>query len=82
MNRSHYIITGTSRGIGEEVAKRLLEKGYTVHGIPRGVSRALTQNKNYNHITFDLSHTLEIEKELTHESLLFCFKCICYAVCL
>lgn len=61
MNRSHYIITGTSRGIGEEVARRLLEKGYTVHGIARGVSSALTHYNNYNHIIFDLSHTLGIE---------------------
>lgn len=61
MHKRHFIITGTSRGIGEEVASRLLKKGDCVHGIARGVSNALTQYKNYNHITFDLSHTLEIE---------------------
>jgi len=56
MRRNHFIITGTSRGIGEQLAKMLLEQNHMVHGISRGDS-SLTEYQNYTHIHYDLSDT-------------------------
>lgn len=42
MSGSQFIITGTSRGIGEQLAYMLLEKGHDVHGIARGTSERLS----------------------------------------
>jgi benzil reductase ((S)-benzoin forming) len=50
-----FIITGASRGIGEAVAKSLLDHGDTVYGISRTESSVLGHHSNYNHISFDLS---------------------------
>jgi len=55
MRRNHFIITGTSRGIGEQLAKMLLEQNHMVHGISRGDS-SLTEYQNYTHIHYDLSN--------------------------
>ncbi|WP_018756639.1 SDR family NAD(P)-dependent oxidoreductase [Paenibacillus terrigena] len=60
MRRNHFIITGTSRGIGEQLAKMLLEQDHKVHGISRGDS-SLTEFQNYTHIHYDLSDTSGIE---------------------
>lgn len=61
MNTSHFIITGTSKGIGEQLAKRLLDDGHFVYGIARGQSEALADNPKYTHYCFDLSKTSDIE---------------------
>jgi benzil reductase ((S)-benzoin forming) len=61
VNKSFFIITGTSRGIGEQLAKVLLERGSYVTGIARGMSSILDQYEKYRHIQFDLSDTLNIE---------------------
>ncbi|WP_254450419.1 SDR family NAD(P)-dependent oxidoreductase [Cohnella herbarum] len=58
---SHFIITGTSRGIGEQVARMLLEKDHLVYGISRGKSNVLLNYSNFKPIHFDLSHILGIE---------------------
>ncbi|OPA81218.1 short-chain dehydrogenase [Paenibacillus selenitireducens] len=64
MSRRHFIITGTSRGIGEQLAKLLLEAGYGVHGIARGHSEALIEYPHYRHINLDLSQVGDIEPAL------------------
>ncbi|OAB72509.1 SDR family NAD(P)-dependent oxidoreductase [Paenibacillus crassostreae] len=61
MNKSYFIITGTSKGIGEQLAKMLLENGDFVCGIARGKSSILDKYENYSHIQFDLSDTSSVE---------------------
>ncbi|WEK56056.1 MAG: SDR family NAD(P)-dependent oxidoreductase [Candidatus Cohnella colombiensis] len=65
MNISHFIITGTSRGIGEQLARMLLENGNFVYGISRGDSNVLNKYENYIHFNFDLSDVLGIEHLLS-----------------
>lgn len=48
-----YLITGTSSGIGEAIAKFLLKKNYKVIGVSR--SKVKIKNKNYFHIYCDIS---------------------------
>ncbi|WP_373232080.1 SDR family NAD(P)-dependent oxidoreductase [Cohnella sp.] len=64
MNKSHFIITGTSRGIGEQLAKMLLENGNFVYGISRGDSNSLVKYENYIHFNIDLCDVLVIENLL------------------
>jgi benzil reductase ((S)-benzoin forming) len=64
MSGRHFIITGTSRGIGERLAEMLLEQGDFVHGISRGTSAALTRYAKFNPIRFDLADTERIERML------------------
>lgn len=61
MNKRYFIVTGTSRGIGEQLARSLVENGDIVYGIARGVPIDLEKHANYNHVKFDLSHIWEIE---------------------
>jgi benzil reductase ((S)-benzoin forming) len=65
MSNSYFIITGTSRGIGEALAKMLLDDGHYIFGISRGVSDVLMQYENYTHNMFDLSESDNIEQLLT-----------------
>jgi len=65
MITSHFIITGTSRGIGKQLAKMLLEKGNFVYVISRGDSNLLDKYENYIHFNFDLCDVLEIEHLLS-----------------
>ncbi|WP_168123026.1 SDR family NAD(P)-dependent oxidoreductase [Paenibacillus sp. HB172176] len=51
----HFIITGTSRGIGGQTARLLLEKGHHVHGIARGNAEELEAFPHYAHYHCDLS---------------------------
>jgi hypothetical protein len=57
MSGSHFIITGTSKGIGEQLAHMLLEKGNAVHGIARGTTGRLSSYPNYRHHVYNLSET-------------------------
>lgn len=68
MSRNHFIITGTSRGIGEQLAKMLLDKGDVVHGISRGASDFFSEYENYTHHPFDLSYISGIQ-DLLHNIL-------------
>jgi benzil reductase ((S)-benzoin forming) len=80
MNRGHFIITGTSRGIGEQLARMLLDNGNYVHGISRGDSNILDDYKNYTHHHFDLSNILGIEpllKEIFNQINLHASEMIC-----
>lgn len=61
MNRSCFIITGTSKGIGEHLSRMLLERGHSVVGIARGSSAALHAYTSYIHISYDLSATEGLE---------------------
>lgn len=48
------IVTGTSTGIGEAVARQLVDSGWTVVGIARRASPVA--HERYHHITFDLAN--------------------------
>lgn len=61
MDNGFFLITGTSRGIGEALAKKLLEKGNTVLGVSRNRSDRLRSTK-YHHLSFDLADTLRISQ--------------------
>lgn len=51
-NRTRFIITGTSRGIGKALASSALREGNLVTGISRSCS---ITDKNYTHLNCDLS---------------------------
>lgn len=53
------IITGTSSGIGEDFARRLLELGWKVYGISRRENKELVSHKNFRQILLDLSKPLD-----------------------
>jgi len=60
------VVTGDSRGLGNEICKELLRKGYRVIGISRKVSEKVIEMQNiygklYNHINFDLSESEKIK---------------------
>jgi len=63
-NNSCFIITGTSRGIGEALAKMLLENNHNVYGISRSDS-SLSDYKNYQHAIFDLGDTDKIGRMMS-----------------
>jgi benzil reductase ((S)-benzoin forming) len=63
-NKGCFIITGTSRGIGEAIAKMLLQNNQHVYGISRSHS-TLTDYENYQHVTFDLGETDKIGRMLS-----------------
>jgi len=54
MSASFYLITGTSRGIGESLASRLLGEGHLVLGVSRSNAEGL-QSENYHHLRCDLA---------------------------
>jgi benzil reductase ((S)-benzoin forming) len=56
MKNGFFLITGTSRGIGEALAQKILESGNTVLGVARGRSDAL-KSTNYHHLSLDLADT-------------------------
>lgn len=56
MQREIIIITGTSSGIGYELAKYYLEEGYTVIGMSRHKNKNLDTYQNYNHYIIDITH--------------------------
>lgn len=49
-----FIITGTSKGIGRQLAELCLEKGDSVYGIARGASDLGNIYEGYTHVQFDL----------------------------
>jgi benzil reductase ((S)-benzoin forming) len=62
MSGGQFIITGTSRGIGEQLAYMLLEKGNVVHGVARGTSERLGSCPNYRHHIYNLNEPSGIEE--------------------
>jgi len=61
MENGFFLITGTSRGIGEALAQKILAKGNTVLGVARGQSDTLKFTK-YHHLSFDLTDTSRISQ--------------------
>jgi benzil reductase ((S)-benzoin forming) len=61
MKNGFFLITGTSRGIGEAIAKKILENAHTVLGVSRNLSSAL-RSSNYHHLTVDLNDTASISR--------------------
>ncbi len=56
MENGFFLITGTSRGIGEALARKILEQANTVLGVSRNRSSTL-QSTNYHHLSLDLNDT-------------------------
>lgn len=56
MKNGFFLITGTSKGIGEALAQKILQEGNTVLGVARSRSDKL-QSSNYHHLSFDLTET-------------------------
>jgi benzil reductase ((S)-benzoin forming) len=61
LENGFFLITGTSRGIGEALARKILEKGNTVLGISRSRSDKLNSTR-YHHLSFDLADTSRISQ--------------------
>lgn len=61
MENGFFLITGTSKGIGEALAIKILEEGNTVLGISRNRSKTI-KSKKYYHLSFDLSETVLISQ--------------------
>lgn len=61
MENGFFLITGTSRGIGEALAQKVLEKGNTVLGISRNRSGTLKSTK-YFPLAFDLADTSRLSQ--------------------
>lgn len=55
------IITGTSRGIGLELAKLFAENNHQVLCLSRKNNPALTQNQNISYLSVDLSHPSDLQ---------------------
>ncbi|MFH6955654.1 SDR family NAD(P)-dependent oxidoreductase [Pseudoalteromonas sp. XMcav1-K] len=60
MNTLSYIITGTRKGLGKELAEYYLSKGHKVAGCSRG--KASIQHENYMHFELDVSDESAIMK--------------------
>jgi len=56
MKNGFFLITGTSKGIGEALAQKILQEGNTVLGISRNRSNTL-EYPSYHHLSFDLNDT-------------------------
>lgn len=67
--RRHFIITGTSKGIGLQLAELLLAKGDWVYGISRGSSDLLESSEEwsgrYRHVQYDLADLTGIDDLIT-----------------
>lgn len=56
------IVTGTSRGIGYELASKFANAGHQVLAISRKTPRILIENKNITCLSVDLSNESDLEK--------------------
>ena len=56
------IITGTSRGMGYELALQFANAGHNVLAISRNTPQALIENPNITCLSVDLSHEKELQK--------------------
>jgi len=56
------IITGTSRGIGYELALQFANEGHNVLALSRNIPEILIQNKNITCLAVDLSNNDDLEK--------------------
>ena len=58
-NKSVLIITGTSSGLGKDLAKHFLKKNYIVCGCSRGKSKI--NKKNYFHSILNIKNEDEVK---------------------
>ncbi|MEO2204626.1 SDR family NAD(P)-dependent oxidoreductase [Paenibacillus pabuli] len=65
MGHRSFIVTGTSKGIGLQLAQLLLEQGDRVYGISRGTDEFLHGHDLYKHFQYDLSDLMGIESLVT-----------------
>jgi benzil reductase ((S)-benzoin forming) len=70
MGSEFYLITGTSRGIGEALARKLLAEGHRVLGLSRSRPGALVSER-YHHLSFDLSDTSRISQVMEEVDRIF-----------
>ncbi|PYE47776.1 SDR family NAD(P)-dependent oxidoreductase [Paenibacillus barcinonensis] len=61
MENRYLIITGTSRGIGRQLAELCLEQGDVVYGIARGTSDLGDTYERYTHVQFDVEDIHSID---------------------
>jgi len=61
MANGFFLITGTSKGIGEALTYKILQEGNVVLGISRKRSDTL-RSENYFHLPFDLTETSRINQ--------------------
>src|SRR5579872_663480 len=59
------IITGSSRGIGNALARLMLQKGCRVFGISRSAPENCVRRENYHHCSVDLADTSGATERLT-----------------
>jgi NAD(P)-dependent dehydrogenase (short-subunit alcohol dehydrogenase family) len=62
------IVTGTSRGIGLELALQLAAKGHHVLAISRSIPQALLGNENISCLSVDLAHESDLQKVVDYLS--------------
>lgn len=58
------LITGTSYGLGEDIALTLLQNGWRVIGLSRSVNKNLSQFNNFSQILTDISDKQEVIESL------------------
>ncbi len=63
MGNGFFLITGTSKGIGEALAQKILQERNIVLGVSRKKSDTL-RSENYYHLSFDLTQTSRINQIL------------------
>lgn len=56
------LITGTSHGLGENIALTLLQNGWNVIGLSRSENKTLSKIKNFQQILVDISDKQEVIK--------------------
>jgi NADP-dependent 3-hydroxy acid dehydrogenase YdfG len=63
ISEKHAIVTGTSKGIGLAISKKLIDKGVVVAGFSRSkpVDKELLSSKNFHHISVDLTKEDEVD---------------------
>ncbi len=61
MENGFFLITGTSRGIGEALTQKILEKGNTILGVSRNQPNTLKSTRYY-HLSFDLTDTSQMSQ--------------------
>jgi 3-oxoacyl-[acyl-carrier protein] reductase len=58
MSCKYYIITGTRKGLGKQIAEHYLDQGHKVAGCSRGKSSI--EHKNYLHFELDISNEMAV----------------------
>lgn len=56
------VVTGTSKGIGNAIAKNLLNEGWEVYGVSRSEAQGLVNNPQFHQINFDLTEIQKISQ--------------------